>query len=193
MKATVILIFSSLIWLAGCSRKSLPTSSGRLADYNSYTEDLSVARPTYTLGGPRTTPTGKAAGATAASPRTGAEQRKITTIGSAEAMHINRKVDDQLTIIGEKNRSIRFASGFRIQIYVGNERLQAENAKMQINQNFPELAPYLSYNQPTYKLKVGDFMRRTDAERYHTQIKQLLGSAMLVADKVDVRRSLSIK
>ena len=108
-------------------------------------------------------------------------------------MHINRKVDEQLNSIGEKNRSIRYAPGFRIQLYIGNERLQAENAKMQINQNFPELSPYLSYNQPTYKLKVGDFMRRLDAERYYGQIKQLIGSAVLIPDKVDVRRSLSIK
>ncbi|MCY7358223.1 MAG: SPOR domain-containing protein, partial [Rudanella sp.] len=121
------------------------------------------------------------------------EPRKITTVGSAEAMHINRKVDDQLSVIGDKNRSIRYAPGFRIQIYVGNERLRAENAKMQINQNFPELAPYLSYNQPTYKLKVGDFMRRIDAERYFGQIKQLISSAMLLPDKIDVHRSLSIK
>lgn len=193
MKATSVLIFSGLFWLAACSRKPLPASSGRSGDFNGYTEDLSVARPAYTLGGARTTPTGKAAVAPTASPSTAPERRKITTIGSAEAVHINRKVDEQLTIIGEKNRSIRYAPGFRVQVYVGNERLQAENAKMQINQNFPELAPYLSYNQPTYKLKVGDFMRRTDAERYHDQIKQILSSAMLVADKVDVRRSLLIK
>jgi len=194
MKTLSILIFSTLFWLTACSRKTIPTS-GRVGDYNSYNEDLSVARPAYTLGGPKNTPKGKPSSAAppATAPTTTPEPRKITTVGSAEAMHINRKVDEQLTVIGEKNRSIRYAPGFRIQLYIGNERLQAENAKMQINQNFPELAPYLSYNQPTYKLKVGDFMRRIDAERYYSQIKQLIGSAMLVPDKVDVRRSLSIK
>jgi len=193
MKLISILIFSTLIWLTACSRKSLPASSKRSSDLNGYNEDLSVARPAYTLGGPKITSTGHAVAPPTTSPSKTPESRKITNIGSAEAMHINRKVDEQLNSIGEKNRSIRYAPGFRIQIYIGNERLQAENAKMQINQNFPELAPYLSYNQPTYKLKVGDFMRRTDAERYHSQIKPFLGSAMLVADKVDVRRSLLIK
>lgn len=96
-------------------------------------------------------------------------------------------------MIAEKNRSIRYAPGYRVQIYIGNERQQADAAKLQVYQTFPELAPYLSYNQPTYKLKVGDFMRRTDAERYYSQIKQLIASAMLIPDKVDVRRSLLIK
>ena len=192
MKALSILIFSTLFWLTACSRKAIPTS-GRVSDYNGYNEDLSVARPAYTLGGPKTLPTGRPSTPPPAAPSTTPEPRKITTVGSAEAMHINRKVDEQLSVIGEKNRAIRYAPGFRIQLYIGNERIQAENAKMQINQNFPELAPYLSYNQPTYKLKVGDFMRRIDAERYYSQIKQLIASAMLIPDKVDVRRSLSIK
>lgn len=193
MKALSFLFLSSLLyWLTACSPKALPTS-GRSGDYNGHNEDLSIARPAYTLGGPKATPTAKPAESVVNPPATTPEPRKITTVGSAEALHINRKVDDQLNIIGEKNRSIRYAPGFRVQIYVGNERLQAENAKLQINQNFPELSPYLSYNQPTYKLKVGDFMRRIDAERYYSQIKQLIASAMLIPDKVDVRRSLSIK
>jgi hypothetical protein len=192
MKALSILLFCTLLCFTACSRKAIPTT-GRMGDYNSYNEDLSVARPAYTLGGPKSIPTGRPSTASVTPQAPTSETRKITTVGSAEAMHINRKVDEQLVVIGEKNRSIRYAPGFRIQLYVGNERIQAENARMQINQNFPELAPYLSYDQPTYKLKVGDFMRRIDAERYFSQVKPLIGSAMLVADKVDVRRSLLIK
>ena len=192
MKAIIILIFSTLFWLTACSRKALPTP-GRSGDYNGHNEDLSVARPSYTLGGPKNTPAGTPPAIAGNTSSATSEPRKVTAVGPAEAMHINRKVDDQLTIIGDKNRQIRYAPGFRIQLYIGNERLQAENAKMQINQNFPELAPYLSYNQPTYKLKVGDFMRRIDAERYYSQIRQLVGTAMMIPDKVDVRRSLLIK
>ena len=193
MKATSLFIVGSLLcWFIACSPKALP-SSGRTGDYNGYNEDLSVARPAYTLGGPKNVAKVKSPESSVNTPASSPEPRKITSVGSAEAMHINRKVDEQLNSIGEKNRSIRYAPGFRIQLYIGNERLQAENAKMQINQNFPELSPYLSYNQPTYKLKVGDFMRRLDAERYYGQIKQLIGSAVLIPDKVDVRRSLSIK
>ncbi|GAB3892265.1 hypothetical protein GCM10028825_31940 [Spirosoma agri] len=92
-----------------------------------------------------------------------------------------------------KNRTVRYAPGYRIQVYVGNQRQEVDAAKLLIYQNFPELSPYLSYTQPTYKLKIGDFMRRIDAERYYTSIRQLVPSAQLQPDKVDVRRSLSIK
>jgi hypothetical protein len=78
-------------------------------------------------------------------------------------------------------------------VYVGTQRQEVEAMKALIAQNFPELNPYLSYNQPTYKLKVGDFMRRIDAERYYTSIKQQVRSAQLQGGKVDVRRALLIK
>ncbi|AQG82583.1 sporulation protein [Spirosoma montaniterrae] len=110
-----------------------------------------------------------------------------------EALHINRQLDYVMDTIATQNRSVRYAPGFRVQVYVGNQRQEVESIKLLIYQNFPELSPYLTYNQPTYKLKVGDFMRRIDAERYFSSIKRLVTSAQLQPDKVDVRRSLSIK
>ncbi len=108
-------------------------------------------------------------------------------------MHVNRRLDAVMDTIANQNRSIRYAPGFRVQVYVGTQRQEVESIKLLIYQNFPELSAYLSYNQPTYKLKVGDFMRRMDAERYYASIRQLLASAQLQPDKVDVRRSLLIK
>ncbi|WP_461130044.1 SPOR domain-containing protein [Spirosoma aerophilum] len=110
-----------------------------------------------------------------------------------EALHINRRLDMVLDTIATKNRSIRYAPGFRIQIYVGTQRKEVDAAKLLISQNFPELSPYLTFNQPTYKLKVGDFIRRMDAEWYYASIKRLVESAQLQPDKIDVRRSLLIK
>ena len=115
------------------------------------------------------------------------------TTGPAEAMHVNRRLDAVLDTIADQNRSIRYAPGYRVQVYVGNQRQEVESVKLMIYQNFPELSAYLSYSQPTYKLKVGDFMRRLDAERYYASIRQLIASAQLRPDKVDVRRSLLIR
>ncbi|AUD07266.1 SPOR domain-containing protein [Spirosoma pollinicola] len=110
-----------------------------------------------------------------------------------EALHINRRLDMVLDTIATQNRSIRYAPGFRIQVYVGTVRKEVDDIRLLISQNFPELSPYLSYNLPTYKLKIGDFMRRMDAERYYASVRRLIGSAQLQADKVDIRRSLLIK
>jgi hypothetical protein len=121
------------------------------------------------------------------------ETKKTNSSTVSTVPSINRILDLALDTMATNNRKIRYASGFRIQVYVGNERQAADDAKLLIYQNFPELSPYLTYTQPTYRLKIGDFMRRIDSERYYTAIKQLLPNAQIQPDRVDIRRSLLIK
>ena len=186
-------LVAGLLIATGCTTSRPVTSSRPVVDYNSYNEDLAAVRPVYntvsagaSAGKPTTTP----AKVPATAPRK-SEVRKPSA--PAEAMHVNRRLELVLDTIASQNRSVRYAPGFRVQVYVGNQRQEADAAKLLIYQNFPELSPYLSYNQPTYKLKVGDFMRRMDAERYYATIRRLIASAQLQPDKVDIRRSLLIK
>ena len=185
----------AVICLSGCA-SNRPAVSGRSdTDYNGYNEDLSSVRPVYKTSAV-TTPTSRPAAPAITLPATPAASRRTETrktSGPAEALHVNRRLDSVLDTIANQNRSIRYAPGYRVQVYVGNQRQEVESLKLLIYQNFPELSAYLSYSQPTYKLKVGDFMRRLDAERYFSSIKQLIASAQLRPDKVDVRRSLLIK
>ena len=191
-------LLMTVLGLGGCASSRPAVSGGSSVDYNGYSEDLSSVRPVYKtpavtpVAPPAKTPAAPVAGSVVVptAPRRN-EPRKIS--GPAEALHVNRRLDLVLDTIATRNRSIRYAPGYRVQVYVGNQRQEVESAKLLIYQNFPELSAYLSYSQPTYRLKVGDFMRRLDAERYYSSIRQLIASAQLRPDKVDVRRSLLIK
>lgn len=182
-----------MVLLISSCAGSRSVSSGRstAVDYNSYSEDLSSVRPVYNGVPPAPSAGNRPAVPNPAMAPRKPDTRKATT--PVEALHINRKLDMVLDTLATENRSVRYAPGYRIQVYVGTQRHQVEDAKLLITQNFPELNPYLSYNQPTYKLKVGDFMRRLDAERYYSAIRRLITSAQLQPDKVDIRRSLLIK
>jgi hypothetical protein len=182
--------------LTGCAANRPTVSTKSSVDYNSYDEDLSSSRPVYNSTVTNRPSTTTRPTTSAPSPVTTTAPRKNESVkppAPVEALHVNRKLDAVMDTIAVKNRAVRYAAGYRIQVYVGNQRQEVEAAKLLIYQNFPELSPYLSYNQPTYKLKVGDFMRHIDAERYYSSIRQLLPSAQLQPDKIDVRRSLSIK
>lgn len=191
---------SLLASLSACAPAALPNnsaSSSRSADYNGYTEDLSAVRPVYAAPAPNTA-TSRPVATAAKKPDVAVVKpvaKKPTTAIDRNYvdLSINRRLDIALDTMAQANRSVRYAPGFRIQIYVGNERQAAEEAKLQIYQTYPELSPYLAYKQPTYRLKIGDFMRRMDAEWYMSQIKQQFPSAIMQADKVDIRRSLLIK
>ena len=187
-------LLAAVLGLSGCA-SNRPAVSGRSTmDYNSgYSEDLSSVRPVYkapAAAPPASRPAAPVTTPPAPVPRRSEPRR---TTGPAEAMHVNRRLDAVLDTIADQNRSIRYAPGYRVQVYVGNQRQEVESVKLLIYRNFPELSAYLSYSQQTYKLKVGDFMRRLDAERYYASIRQLIASAQLRPDKVDVRRSLLIR
>ncbi len=106
---------------------------------------------------------------------------------------VNNQVDIALDSIAVRNKSVRYSAGYRIQVFVGNDRKEVDEAKSYIYQNFPELNTYLTFSQPTYKLKAGDFTTRLDAERYYASIKDRYSAAMIVTERIDIRKSMQTK
>ena len=62
--------------------------------------------------------------------------------------------------------SRRNIPGYRIQVANSNDRNQVFAIKTKIYQKYPELKPYLIYQPPNYKLKVGNFKTPEDAAAY---------------------------
>ena len=84
--------------------------------------------------------------------------------------------------------SRRSAPGFRIQVISTNNRNKAMEAKTKIYQRFPELKAYLMYQSPFFKLKVGNFIEREEAESYMQDILQLFPTGVyVVRDIVEVK------
>ena len=92
----------------------------------------------------------------------------------------------------KKQRDVYAASktmnGFRVQIFmeIGNEAVDhAEAMKKDFMENFPELPIYLSYEQPYYRLRVGDFRNRVEAEKYLRILKPKYGLAFVTTDVIN--------
>src|ERR1043165_3838804 len=56
-----------------------------------------------------------------------------------------------------KAGSIRSARGFRVQIYNGNDRKRATELKVDFMRKYPSVRTYMTYIQPQFRVKVGDF------------------------------------
>lgn len=79
-------------------------------------------------------------------------------------------------------------SGFRVQIFmeIGNEAVDHANVmKSEFEEAFPELPIYLSYEQPYYRLRVGDFRNRVEAEKYLRILKPKYSLAFVTADVIN--------
>ncbi|MBO0930977.1 SPOR domain-containing protein [Fibrella aquatilis] len=169
-----------------CAPKVTTVSRSNAGSYNDYSEDLAAVRPIYNdvIANTPTTP---------APPTTRPIEQPRKTTAVPELLHVNKRVDAILDTMAVQSRRVRYAPGYRVQVYVGNERAAADAAKLQLYQQFPELSAYMTYQQPTYRLKVGDFMRRMDIDRYMPKLKAVFPSAQSQPDKVDLRRGLLIR
>lgn len=81
----------------------------------------------------------------------------------------------------------RYVPGYRIQVINTNDRNKAMDAKTRIYQEFPELKAYLMWKAPFYKLKVGNFKDRKDADDYLLNIQRIFPSGVyVVRDTIEV-------
>jgi hypothetical protein len=174
------LVISAAMLIGCASSKPISVATTTTSDpFINYDEDLSVVRPRYK----EIPPTEVVA----------TKKPEVKRVLSDQPLHINRQLDAVVDTIAVKNRAIRFALGYRIQIYVGNTRKEADDARLFTYQTFPELNPYLTYNQPTYRIRIGDFMTRLEAERYLQQVRQQYESAVILPEKIDLKKSLIVK
>ncbi len=98
-------------------------------------------------------------------------------------------VKKQAQINEETSRDARrIVKGFRLMIITTNSRDEAIAAKTKVYTYFPELKAYMWHQSPYYKLKVGNFKERKEAEEYQKKLKVYFPKGVFVMpDKVEVK------
>jgi hypothetical protein len=76
--------------------------------------------------------------------------------------------------------------GFRVQIFLGNDRRVAEETKRAFLAKFPETAAYLSWLAPNFRLRVGDLRTRLEAERLLHELRPLYPGSYIVPDEIEM-------
>ncbi|PWT72423.1 MAG: sporulation protein [Bacteroidetes bacterium] len=98
---------------------------------------------------------------------------------------IDLLIKKQIQINEETTRdSRRNVPGYRIQVINSSDRNKVFAAKTKIYQDFPELKPYLIYQPPNYKLKVGNFKTPEEADPYLKELSKMFPSGVYVIHDV---------
>lgn len=102
---------------------------------------------------------------------------------------IDMLVNKQIEINEATTRnSRRAAPGFRILVISSNDRNKVIQAKTTMYREFPELKAYMMYQSPFFRLKVGNFRERTDAEEYLARIQRFYPTGVyVVTDTIEVK------
>ena len=74
--------------------------------------------------------------------------------------------------------------GYRIQLSSSEDRPTAYDKKARVYQQFPRLKSYVTYDQPYFRLRMGDFADRLTATYYLMEVIVLYPEAFIVRDYI---------
>lgn len=93
---------------------------------------------------------------------------------------MNKKV-----LINEKKDAK--VKGYRVQIHFGSDREKAKEIKAKFLQAFNSAMAYEKYEQPNFKIRVGDFRTRTEAFKFLKEISPDFPSSFIVQDEIELK------
>lgn len=102
---------------------------------------------------------------------------------------IDLLVKKQIQINEETSREARrVGRGYRLLVINTNKRDEAVAAKSKVYTFFPELKSYLIYQSPYFKLKVGNFKDRKEAEDYRERLQKYFPRGVFIMnDTIEIK------
>lgn len=74
--------------------------------------------------------------------------------------------------------------GYRIQVISTNSRDQALRIKTELLSRFPDQKTYTSYQSPLFKVRIGNFIRKEDAEQFRKTLSRFYPRGVYVVEDV---------
>jgi len=107
------------------------------------------------------------------------------TLEINQDIRVNVLLDKHIEI----NRTKQTMDGFRVQIYFdsgNNSKTKAQSAVDEFVAKFPKVGAYLTFKSPNYKVRVGDFRTRLDAQKFLNEIIADYPNAFVIADQINI-------
>lgn len=95
------------------------------------------------------------------------------------------KIDEFLRS-GEESLDGVLIDGFRVMIYFNQDKSKAEQQKAQFMQMYDDHQAYIDYMAPNYRVRVGNFRTRLEAEKLKQEVLGLFTTAIVVEDKIQL-------
>ena len=83
------------------------------------------------------------------------------------------------------NKSLKNINGFKIQLFNGSEQ-GAYKTREDFSTMFPDIEIKIQFFSPEWKVRVGNYKNRLDADRALFEIKQAFPSAIILPALIDI-------
>lgn len=89
-------------------------------------------------------------------------------------------------VVDRKNATRTTARGFRVQIYSGSSRSDAYAAQARFKRLYKDIDSYVTYQEPNYRVKVGDFRGRGDANSLMQSLRPHFSNVFIFQEDIYV-------
>ncbi len=98
------------------------------------------------------------------------------------------EVNAKLDSVNQLNANIKYALGYRIQVYAGASSVEVKKIKEALYLKYGDIDIYQTYKQPDYKVKFGDYQEKLEAYAILKDIQSQFPDARLVQETVNIIR-----
>jgi len=79
------------------------------------------------------------------------------------------------------------ANGYRVQIFSSTDRKKVYAEQTKFKSTYPTIRSYVSYAEPYYKLRVGDFRTKLEAEKLVNKLRRSYEGLFIFAEPINPR------
>ena len=100
----------------------------------------------------------------------------------AKRIELNKK---KPTTTNPVSNAIVSEMGYRVQIYYGSDRREAFNQQAKFKSLYNRQHTYITYKEPNYYLRVGDFRTRMEAQKFLNELKANYPTLFIFREKIN--------
>ena len=75
--------------------------------------------------------------------------------------------------------------GYRVQVFYGSDRREVYSQQAKFGNLYPSLNTYVTYREPNYYLRVGDFRTRLEAQRLMNELRPNFPTLFIFREKIN--------
>jgi len=107
-------------------------------------------------------------------------QQKEGIVKIESSTNIDKVISQKKTY----NKNLKSINGFKIQVFYGNEK-NSYKVKDEFNTIFEDIPAKIVFSSPQWKVQVGNFKTRLEADKTLLEIKKEYPSAIIVPTEID--------
>lgn len=147
-----------------------PVTTGKMTGVEAYSEDLSVHRPKFDNEITIVEDT--------------LSEEALDVVYPEPEFDVTEELNFVLDSIDRIKSSREFVEGYTIQVYSGINSEEAKIARGKIYTILDDAKPSLRYDEPNFKVKVGRFYSRLEAQKTYAEIREYFPKSIIIPQRI---------